>query len=128
MKINKRVRNHALALALNSSLLLFAALPAYAAITDPFELLSTDICVLGEALANMAIGIVIFIGLVFLALGGIQYAQSGGDKMAVEQARGKITGAVVGTLVGIGGYFLIRLVIYILRGSETVPCEPQLPS
>lgn len=115
-----------MALAVNLGLLAFATSSVYAwNITDPFAGLSENPCTLVEGIANMLIGFVVAAGVIFLAMGGIQYMQSGGDKMAVEAAKGKVTGAVTGLLIGFGGWFIIRVLMSIASG--TVPaCEPTI--
>lgn len=105
------------ALAANLGSLVLAA-PAYAwtiptVIPDP-----GDPCDVANAVATFAVGIAVAVAVVFLVLGGIQYMQSGGDKMAVEQARGKITGAVVGGVIAIAAYaVLIFLIETVLSGA-----------
>jgi hypothetical protein len=56
------------------------------------------------------LGIVGALALIFLAIGGIQYMTSGGDKFAVEAARGRITAAVVGLLVVFGAWLVINVI------------------
>lgn len=114
MKIIERIKNGAFLI----------AIPVYAAeIPDPFSKLGTDPCIIAQNVVNFILGLVLFVAVAFLAMGGVQYMQSAGDKMAVEQARGKITGAVVGALVGIGGAFILRLIIIVLQGSLPI-CQP----
>jgi len=124
--MSKRVRNQILALAVNLGLLAFATSSVYAwDITDPFAALSENPCILIQNIANMLISFVVVAGVIFLAMGGIQYMSSGGDKVAVEAAKGKVTGAVTGLLIGFGGYFIIRVLMSIAAG--TVPaCKPQI--
>lgn len=47
--------------------------------------------------------------LVFLILGGFQLMVSGGDPKAVEQAKGKITGAVIGFLIIFIAFWLVQI-------------------
>ncbi len=47
--------------------------------------------------------------LVFLILGGFQLMVSGGDPKATEQAKGKITGAVIGFIIIFISYWLVQI-------------------
>lgn len=125
--MTKRVRNQILALGANLGLFVSVALPAYA-ITDPFENLTENPCTFIDGVATMGVGFVVLAAVIFFAIGGIQYMQSGGDKVAVEAARGKITGAVTGVIAGLGGYFIVRLITFIGRATAVPACVPQLPS
>src|SRR4030042_6599361 len=66
---------------------------------------------------NAILGLVGALALILLSLGGIQYMTSGGDKIAVEQARGRITAAVVGLLVGFGAGLVINFIGTMLPGN-----------
>lgn len=50
----------------------------------------------------------------YLILGGIQWITSGGDKGKTEEARNKITAAVVGIIILAAAYALVTFVAYIL--------------
>lgn len=47
--------------------------------------------------------------LVYLILGGFQLMASGGDPKAVDSAKGKITGAVIGFLIIFIAYWLVQI-------------------
>jgi hypothetical protein len=47
--------------------------------------------------------------LIYLILGGFQLMTSGGDPKAIEQAKGKITGAVIGFIIIFVSYWLIKI-------------------
>lgn len=47
--------------------------------------------------------------LVYLILGGFQLMVSGGDPKATEQAKGKITGAIVGFVIIFISYWLVQI-------------------
>lgn len=51
------------------------------------------------------------IAVVLLVIGGIQYMTSGGDKVAVEAARGRITSAVVGLAITLGAYLIVWTIL-----------------
>lgn len=52
----------------------------------------------------------IILSLFYLIQGGIQWMTSGGNKPQLEQARLRITYAVVGLIVSLGGFFIVTLV------------------
>ncbi|MCL5003914.1 MAG: hypothetical protein M1352_01430 [Patescibacteria group bacterium] len=61
----------------------------------------------GRLVANLYVTLVIVSGIaafLFLAMGGFQYISSGGDKVAVEAARNKITYAIMGLAIVVGAY------------------------
>lgn len=116
--MNKRVRNQILAQVASLSLLGLAAFPAYAAVwpQDWFPNLN-DPCDVVLKIANFLVGISVIVAVIFFVVGGVQYMSSGGDKMAVEQARGKITGAAVGGLIAMAGYTILRILVTLLGGT-----------
>lgn len=90
-------------------LALYAAVasPVFAQITPDVSLRFGNICALIEGILNFILGISGAIALILLAMGGIQYMSSGGDKVAVEQARGRITAALVGLLIVFGAFLVV---------------------
>lgn len=57
---------------------------------------------------SFVIGIVIF--LFFMVLGAIQWIISGGDKAALEGAKGKITNAIVGIIILFSIFAILKIV------------------
>jgi hypothetical protein len=57
---------------------------------------------------SFIIGVVIF--LFIMLLGGIQWISSGGDKTALEGARGKITNAVIGIIILFSLFAILKIV------------------
>lgn len=53
------------------------------------------------------------IALIFLIVGGIKWITSGGDKTALEGARGTVTSALIGLLIVFAAWALIRLISYL---------------
>jgi len=108
--MNKKIRTAIVAGLTNVALVAISA-PAYAAIQDPLggktldQLIANAFVVLFAAVAVIAIG--------FLVVGGIQYMTSGGDKMGVQAAQGKITGAIIGLIVALGSYLIVNQVVCI---------------
>jgi len=74
---------------------------------------STGIEYLQKMLPNL-IGLLFVIGaIVFLfimLIGGIQWIASGGDKAALESARGKITNAIIGLVILLSTFAIIKLI------------------
>jgi hypothetical protein len=60
----------------------------------------------------MAAGITSF---VLLVVGGIQWSISGGDPKANQAARGRVTAAIVGLVIVLSSFAIIRLVEYFLN-------------
>lgn len=50
------------------------------------------------------------VALVFLIIGGIKWITAGGDKAATESARATITSALVGLMIVLAAYAIIRLI------------------
>lgn len=68
------------------------------------------ICEAIGGVTTFIIGIAGAVALILLIVGGIQYMSSGGDKIAVEASRGRITAAVVGLLIVFGAYLIINVI------------------
>ncbi len=101
--------------------LAFSAAPAFAAEGDFGSLPGLkggDICGVIQSVASFALGIAGGIALILLIIGGIQYMTSGGDKIAVEASRGRITAAVVGLLIVFGAYMIVTLLGSFVEGFE----------
>jgi hypothetical protein len=54
------------------------------------------------------LGVIIFFFI--LIIGAIQWISSGGDKQAVENARGKVTNAIIGLVILFTVYAIIQLI------------------
>ncbi len=75
------------------------------------------------AVALIIAGILVF---VFLVWGGIQWILSGGDKAKTEEARSRITAALIGLAVVAAAWAVMLLVQYffgldVLGGGGTIP-------
>ena len=64
---------------------------------------------------NLVLGLGIAITIIFLILGGIQYATSKGDAKAAQTARQWLTNAVIGGIIVVG-VFSLRNLIYTAIG------------
>lgn len=54
------------------------------------------------------------LAIIFIIVGGIQWITSGGDKQKIQQARLRITFAVVGLIVTFLAFFIIKIVFGLL--------------
>ena len=66
--------------------------------------------VVGFAITVLLI-VAVVIAVIFLIWGGIRWILSGGDKSGVESARNHIIGAIVGLIIALAAYFVLRLVL-----------------
>ncbi|HLD96518.1 MAG TPA: hypothetical protein VI794_02300 [Patescibacteria group bacterium] len=104
--------------AISSSVALAVSVLPIFAIDNPIRFGTVQELVGG--IFNAILAIVGALALILLALGGIQYMTSGGDKIAVEQARGRITSAVVGLVIVFGAWLVINFVGNILTGKPLI--------
>ncbi|EKE12625.1 MAG: hypothetical protein ACD_13C00149G0007 [uncultured bacterium] len=58
-----------------------------------------------------------------LITGAIQWMSSGGDKQAVQNARGKITSALVGIIILFAVFAIVRLLEYFLGGISILTID-----
>ncbi|MEX0622069.1 MAG: hypothetical protein WD187_03755 [Candidatus Woykebacteria bacterium] len=89
---------------------------------------------LGELLGNLLI--LIFAGaailaFIFIVIGGLQWITAGGDKMAAQSARDRITAAVVGLVIIVAAFALTLIIttvlgVNIFEGTIVFP-EPETP-
>lgn len=63
---------------------------------------------------NLVMIVALLLVFLYLILGGIQWITSGGDKGKTEEARNKITAAVIGIIILAAAYALVQFVAYIL--------------
>ena len=101
--------------------LVLAATPVFAQLRNPLQF--GDICSAINTVLNLIFGIAGAIAVIFMVMGGIQYMTSGGDKIAVEQSRGRITAAIVGLIIVLGAVLIVNTVL--LGVAENLPvCSP----
>ncbi len=83
----------------------------------------------GEIISNLVALILIISALAFfimLVIGGVQWIVSGGDKAGTEQARGRITAALIGLIIVFSAWAITKLLetffgITILGGEIQIP-------
>lgn len=93
--------------------------PANMKITDMGKFISSGIQVI-----FIIAGILAF---VFLVMGGIEWLISGGDKNKTENARNRITAALVGLAIVAVSWALIQLISYFF-GIDILGSSIQLPT
>lgn len=77
-----------------------------------------DVGVLIANLVNAALLVASLICFVFIIWGGLDWITSQGDKAQYEEARNKITYALIGLGITAGGWLLWQLTIYFLGIGE----------
>lgn len=86
--------------------------PAQVVKADQFDL---------PGLVNFAITLLVVAGvlaaLIFLILGGIKWITSGGDKTGVESARNHIVGAIIGLIIIVLSFVIIKIVFNLVGGT-----------
>lgn len=75
---------------------------------------STDLGLLINSVLNIIMVVALLLVFLYLILGGIQWITSGGDKGKTEEARNKITAAVIGIIILAAAYALVQFVAWIL--------------
>lgn len=96
-----------------------SATPAFAqSINNPLQW--NNICDAISGGLNIIFGLAGAIAVIYLVLGGIQYMTSGGDKIGVESARGRITAAVVGLIIVLGAVLVVNTVLAGVANNLTV--------
>jgi len=76
----------------------------------PGDFKINDIGFLISSVANILLIVAAIAAFLFLVLGGLQWITSGGDKSGMEQARNKITHAIVGLIIVAAAYAIMLLV------------------
>lgn len=75
---------------------------------------ATNIGSLISSVLNIIMVVALLLVFLYLILGGIQWITSGGDKGKTEEARNKITSAVIGIIILAAAYALVQFVAWIL--------------
>lgn len=109
--------------------LLTSSTPAYAqnlGVPKPPGFQIEDLGKFISNLAGVALIIAAILVFIFLIWGGIQWITSGGDKGKTEEARNRITAALVGLAIVAAAWAVVQLVstffgIDIFGGTKTLP-------
>src|SRR3989344_4955784 len=90
---------------------LAAPAAAFAQVLVPTELSKTpNLINVIQALIRFVLIFAFVVAFVMLLIGGIRWIMAGGDEKAVEKARNTITAALIGLVVILVAYALIRIV------------------
>lgn len=86
----------------------------------------TDILQIITAVIRVVLLIAFVLAFVFLLIGGLRWITSGGDEKAVSGARGMITAALIGLVIVLVAYALIKLVetffgVSLISGTVCIP-------
>ena len=100
---------------------------------DPHNTLCGVICQIVPQLPAFVIGGGIVVAIVFLVVSGINFITAGDDQKKITQARGTFTGALIGLVILILAYAVIRLValfvgvdpseIFVIREVANCKCN-----
>lgn len=88
----------------------------------------TDLGRLIQGVMNLVLFIAALLVLGYLIWGGVQWITSGGDKGKTEEARNKITSAIIGLAVVAASYALFRIVLYFLGINDPLGGIENLPT
>lgn len=63
-----------------------------------------------QSVLGLAFVIAAIIFIFMMVIGAIQWITSGGDKQAVQSAQGKITSAIIGLIILISSYAIVKVI------------------
>ncbi len=92
------------------SVLYLSAITAPAGLPGPAsfgELIST--------ITNLLLGIAGSIAVIFIIVGGIQYATSAGDDSRVQSAKNTIMNAVIGLVITVMAYAIVNFILNVFK-------------
>ena len=109
------------------------AYPVWAGVQDieidqPKEVKVTKIGPLLKSGISIAIIIAALMTFAFLVWGGIQWIASGGDKAKYEEARNRITAALIGLAIVVLAWLIIKLVSYFFGLPDPFGGNVKLPN
>lgn len=81
-------------------------------IGKPEEVRITELSPLIQGIIRIAFVVAVILTFAFLLWGGIQWITSGGDKTKYEEARNRITSALIGLAIVALAWLVIKLVTY----------------
>jgi hypothetical protein len=96
-------------------------------IPQPTNIKINDIGKLISALVGLLLILSALMAFFYLILGGISWITSGGDKVAMESARNKITHAIVGLII-VGAAWAVMILIQNFLGVQIIGGTLNIPS
>lgn len=87
---------------------------------------NTDIITIVRAIIRFILLIAFVLAFIFLLIGGLRWITAGGDEKSVAGARGMITAALIGLVIVLLAFAIIKLVetffgVTIISGNLTIP-------
>jgi hypothetical protein len=87
---------------------------------------NTDIIQIVRAVIRFILLIAFVLAFIFLLIGGLRWITAGGDEKSVAGARGMITAALIGLVIVLLAFAIIKLVetffgVTIISGTLTIP-------
>lgn len=77
---------------------------------DPAQYQVSDLVLMMGNIIKLAIGLVMFIAIIFVIFGGYRYITAGGNPEQIAQAKASILWAIVGLIIAITSYLVISYV------------------
>ena len=104
----------------------YAAASGTIGVPQPSGMKITHIGVLISRVISVAFIVAGILTFAFLVIGGIEWLTSGGDKTKTENARNRITSAVVGLAIVAASWALMKLIAYffgvdVFEGNINIP-------
>lgn len=70
-------------------------------------------------IVSILLAVIFFIAVVFLIIGGFRYVISQGNEEGVEKAKGTITNSIIGLVVVLLAWIIIRVIVALLQDAPT---------
>lgn len=125
----KKAKNTLIPLAATAAALMFpaSALAQTPTLIPPELTRNPKIIPIIQAIIKFILIVAFVIAFIMLIVGGIRWILAGGDEKAVAGARNTITAALIGLVIVLVSFALIRIVevffgVTIISGTVTIPC------
>lgn len=98
---------------------MFKIFAADLTVAQPPGVRITDVGVLISAIVGTLLILAALMAFLYLIMGGIQWITSGGDKTHMEEARNKITHAIVGLII-VGAAWAVMILVQNFLGINVI--------
>lgn len=98
---------------------MFKIFAADLTVAQPQGVRITDVGVLISAIVGTLLILAALMAFLYLIMGGIQWITSGGDKTHMEEARNKITHAIVGLII-VGAAWAVMVLVQNFLGINVI--------
>lgn len=98
---------------------MFKVIAADLTVGQPPNVKITDVGTLISAVVGTLLILAALMAFLFLIMGGIQWITSGGDKTHMEEARNKITHAIVGLII-VGAAWAVMMLVQNFLGINVI--------